>query len=391
MSTAAAVSSRQVGQAAKQRVKNGMMKDYKQLSKFKLSSLVVMTAGAGFVAGSGSSIDWMGFLLTSLGTFGCAACANTLNQMYEVANDQMMSRTCNRPLPAGRMGLVHAAAFAAVMGACGIATLYYQANPTTALLGASNIALYAGVYTPLKQVTIANTWVGAVVGAIPPLMGWSAAAGQLEAGAWILAGALFSWQMPHFLALAWLCKDDYIRGGFNMISRMDLSGRRTALAALRHCAYLAPLGLLAYVAGSTTQPFAWEAAGLSAVLGVYATRFAMSPSQQSARKLFKMSLLYLPLLLLGMGVHRQPNPHMSMDELQGRLVALSAGLWFDPWGSAVSALDALNEGVNTLADRISEGLLTTYIKCPSKVLCEAEAETEEAEGGRKEGQALQRK
>lgn len=203
-----------------------------------------------------------------------------------------------------------------------------QANPLTATLGAANIALYAGVYTPLKQMSPINTWIGAVVGAIPPLMGWASASGELEAGAAVLAAALFSWQMPHFMALAWMCKDDYIRGGFRMLSSIDPAGRRTAMVALRHCALLAPLGLAGSWLGVTTEAFAYEAAALAAMLAVPAVRFASDPTQKAARTLFKTSLLYLPLLMLGMVVHRQPNQHAPapVEEVTERLQQAQAAL-----------------------------------------------------------------
>lgn len=186
----------------------------------------------------------------------------------------------------------------------------------TTALGAANILLYAGVYTPLKQISPVNTWVGAVVGAIPPLMGWASAThGQLDPGAFVLAAALFFWQLPHFLALSWLCKEDYIRGGFRMISALDRFGKRTSAAALRNAVYLLPLGAAAYYANVTTQPFAWEAAALGGMMLVPAARFYMSPGQQTARKLFKASLLYLPLTLAAMAVHRQPQT----EEQEGRL------------------------------------------------------------------------
>uniref|UniRef100_A0A7S0S054 Heme O synthase n=1 Tax=Chlamydomonas leiostraca TaxID=1034604 RepID=A0A7S0S054_9CHLO len=300
--------------------KISLIANYKQLSKFKLSSLVVLTAGAGYAAGSGPDMDWAGFMWTSLGTFGAAACANTLNQLYEVANDRMMSRTCNRPLPTGRISRMHAAGFALAAGAAGLTILYHQANPLTAALGAANIVLYAGVYTPLKQVSIINTWVGAVVGAIPPLMGWAAASGQLELGAGVLAAALFSWQMPHFMALAWMCKEDYMRGGFRMLSSVDLTGRRTGMVALRHALFLVPLGWAAYQMGLTSEAFAYEAAGLAAMLAIPSVAFIAQPSQQAARKLFKASLLYLPLAMLGLVAHRLPNDHTLDAAAVQRLV-----------------------------------------------------------------------
>ena len=258
--SAASTSGRQAAAKGPMRGLKALLHDYKLLSKFKLSALVVLTSAGGFVAGSGESIDWAGLGWTALGTFGASACANTLNQLYEVSNDSRMTRTCNRPLPAGRLTRMHAAGFALTMGVmglgvlhekvrrahgggaitCGVCTIHaagpqyryakfqrililscftLQTNLLTTCLGASNIALYAGIYTPLKQLSVANTWVGALVGAIPPLMGWAAAAGSLEPGSAVLAIGLFSWQMPHFMALAWLCKDDYMRGGFKVGGR----------------------------------------------------------------------------------------------------------------------------------------------------------------------------
>eukprot|EP00878_Enallax_costatus_P006279 GHUV01006582.1.p1 GENE.GHUV01006582.1~~GHUV01006582.1.p1 ORF type:complete len:405 (+),score=160.64 GHUV01006582.1:295-1509(+) len=247
------------------------------------------------------------------------ACANTLNQLYEIANDGRMARTCNRPLPAGRISSRHAMVFALLSGAAGLLMLHEKTNPLTTSLGAANILLYAGIYTPLKQLTIFNTWVGAVVGAIPPLMGWAAAAGQLQPGAWVLAAALFSWQMPHFLALAWMCKDDYARGGFRMLPSVDHTGRRTAAVALRHCAFLLPLGAVAVALQLTSPWFAGEAAVLAAAMAAGAVRFRAQPTAAGARQLFKGSLLYLPLLLAGLAAHRQPNRHLTWQDLQDSL------------------------------------------------------------------------
>lgn len=235
-----------------------LVRDYKQLSKFRLSGLVVATAAAGYVAGSKERIDWAGLGWTSLGTLLASASANALNQIYEVVNDGRMRRTAARPLPSGRMSRPHALAFALLAGAGGVALLADKTNATTAALGAANILLYAAIYTPLKQLSVANTWVGAIVGAVPPLMGWAAATGGLDVGASILAAGLYFWQMPHFMALAWMCRADYAAGGYRMLSLVDATGRRTAACALRNCVYLLPLGLLATWLGVTSPYFALE-------------------------------------------------------------------------------------------------------------------------------------
>eukprot|EP00191_Tetraselmis_sp_GSL018_P003206 CAMPEP_0177604474 /NCGR_PEP_ID=MMETSP0419_2-20121207/16139_1 /TAXON_ID=582737 /ORGANISM="Tetraselmis sp., Strain GSL018" /LENGTH=354 /DNA_ID=CAMNT_0019098463 /DNA_START=467 /DNA_END=1529 /DNA_ORIENTATION=- len=256
---------------------------------------------------------------TSLGTLGAAACANTLNQVYEAKPDSLMKRTMKRPLPSGRISRPHALAFAAAAGTAGVWVLATKANALTAGLGLCNIGLYAAVYTPLKAVSVANTWVGAVVGAVPPLMGWAAAAGDLTPGAAALAGVLYWWQMPHFLALAWMCREDYAAGGYRMLSLLDASGRRTAACALRNCAYLMPLGILAVCLGVTTDAFAYENAIISGGMAATAAAFYQSPSTRAARVLFRASLLHLPLLMGAMILHRVPNCRLEAAQLAERL------------------------------------------------------------------------
>ena len=191
-----------------------------------------------------------------LGTFLCSASANTFNQVFEVRNDGCMARTMRRPLPSGRCSRRHAAAFGVAAGLAGVLLLREKTNDLTARLGACNIGLYALCYTPLKQVHWLNTWVGAVVGAVPPLMGWAAARDALEPQAMVLAAALYFWQMPHFMALAWMARDDYVRGGYRMMSHpaYDVTGRRVAAVALRNAAYMLPIGVAAVACGLTTPP-----------------------------------------------------------------------------------------------------------------------------------------
>lgn len=165
-----------------------------------------------------------------------------------------------------------------------------QTNPLTAGLGVANIALYASIYTPLKRLHPINTWVGAVVGAIPPLMGWAAASGSIEPGAAFLAAVLYFWQMPHFMALAWMCKDDYARGGHRMISLLDQTGRRTAGVALRNALYLIPLGIVATSQGLISPPFAYESVAVSGMFALSASAFFSRPSQQ---------VLHLSLAMVG--------------------------------------------------------------------------------------------
>ncbi len=178
---------------------------YCELSKLKLSTFVVITAGAGFSVAPAHAYDMSTLQLfgcAMLGTLLCSGCANTINQIREVKFDALMKRTANRPLPSGLMTKSHAAAFAAVCGLSGTGLLYACVNPLTAALGAANILLYAGPYTSMKRTTTWNTWVGAIVGAVPPVMGWTAVTGCIDAPSLLLAGILFSWQLPHFMSLA---------------------------------------------------------------------------------------------------------------------------------------------------------------------------------------------
>lgn len=280
---------------------------YWELSKARLSALVVATSGAGYVLGSGSIVDIAGLCYTCTGTMMVAASANTLNQVFEIKNDAKMKRTMRRPLPSGRISPVHAAMWATSVGAGGTTLLACQANGLAAGLAASNLILYAFVYTPLKQIHPVNTWVGAVVGAIPPLLGWAAAASEVSLNSMILPAALYFWQLPHFMALAYLCRDDYLAGGYRMLSFADPTGKRTAWVSLRNCLYMLPLGLFAYNWGLTSEWFSFEASLLTMGLTVGALSFVLDPTPKTARRMFHGSLLYLPALMAGLILHRLPN------------------------------------------------------------------------------------
>jgi heme o synthase len=162
----------------------------------------------------------------------------------------------------------------------GLSNQVLQVNLSTAALGAGNIGLYTAIYTPLKQIHPLNTWVGAIVGAIPPLMGWTAVTNSLDPGALFLGGVLYLWQLPHFMSLAWMCKTDYIKGGYKMLSFLDQSGRRTAGVALRNALAMIPIGLAAVHLGLTNNAFAYESVALSGLFALTASAFYMRPCQQ---------------------------------------------------------------------------------------------------------------
>ncbi|XP_062381529.1 protoheme IX farnesyltransferase, mitochondrial [Sardina pilchardus] len=268
---------------------------YARLSKIKLTALVATTAAAGF-AMAPVPFDPTCFLLATVGTGLCSCTANSINQYFEVPFDSNMNRTKNRPLVRGQISPLHAVSFALACGVPGVALLSLAVNPLTGLLGALNIFLYTSCYTPLKRISISNTWVGAVVGAIPPVMGWTAATGALDAGALLLGGILYSWQFPHFNALSWNLREDYSRGGYRMMSvtHPDLCRR----VALRHCLGLIGLSSAAPLTGLTTWTFPLVSLPINLYITYLAFRFYQRADRQSARKLFFCSLWHLPMLLL---------------------------------------------------------------------------------------------
>lgn len=190
---------------------------YSQLSKYRLSALVMATTSAGYLA-AGGPVDAVSLSCACLGTMLASSSANTFNQVIETSNDSRMKRTRNRPLPSGRITRPHALGWGVASGTAGVAVLAAGSNPLTAALGAANLFLYVGPYTLSKTRSELNTWIGSVVGAVPPLMGWAAATGGvLAVEPLLLATYLFVWQFPHFFSLAWLHREDYARGGFAMV------------------------------------------------------------------------------------------------------------------------------------------------------------------------------
>lgn len=291
--------------------------DYLKLAKYRLSGLVALTATTGYCLRSERDEDSMFGLgpkgmrelsATTVGTFLTAAAANTLNQMYEIRSDALMGRTRMRPLPSGRVSLVHAGIFAAASAASGLALLSQETNGVTTSLAAANLVLYAGAYTPLKRVSTINTWVGSIVGAIPPMLGWAAASGgdllaERERGAWALGAYLFLWQIPHFHALAVVSRTDYAAGGLRMLAVSNPTSN--AWWAKTTAAAMIPLGFAMSATGVTSDAYAFEAAALSAWMYHGSSKLALSPtSTQAARALFKASIVHLPASMALMVAHQ---------------------------------------------------------------------------------------
>ncbi|XP_054012676.1 protoheme IX farnesyltransferase, mitochondrial isoform X1 [Hylaeus anthracinus] len=273
------------------------------LSKIRLTSLVVITTMAGYSLAPGP-FDTSTFLACAAGTGMLSATANSINQFFEVPFDAQMSRTKNRVLVRGHLTPAHAIIFAAMSGISGVSLLVSEVNGLTAILGVSNLILYTLIYTPMKRMSILNTWVGSIVGAIPPLMGWAACVGDIMSpGAWIMSGLLYAWQFPHFNALSWNLRPDYSRAGYRMMAVTDPNLCRKT--ALRYTVLLTGLCYLAPVLNVTNWWFALASTPLNTYFLYLAWKFYQHSDSGSSRKLFRFSLIHLPVLMILMLVNKK--------------------------------------------------------------------------------------
>jgi protoheme IX farnesyltransferase len=268
-----------------------------ELFKMRLTFLVLLTTLVGFYLGWSGSMAYGLMVNTIVATALVAAGASALNQLLEREHDAKMRRTQDRPLPSGRMTPDAVLIIGGVCAGTGLIYLALAVNLLTALLGALTLASYLFVYTPLKRVTTLNTAIGAIPGALPPLMGWTAARGEVTAQGWSLFAILFFWQLPHFLAIAWMYRDDYERAGFVMLPVVDPEGQRTGRQALSHTLGLLPVSLCPFLFGLVGRVYLAGALVLGAGFVWFAFQFARQMSMSGARRLFYASILYLPLLL----------------------------------------------------------------------------------------------
>lgn len=268
-----------------------------ELFKARLTSLVLLTTLVGFYLGQRGGMNWLLLINTLLGT-GLLACgAAALNQYLERDFDALMDRTADRPLPAGLIQPQTVVVLGGVLSVAGLLWLAFGANLLTAVLGAVTLISYLFIYTPLKRKTTLNTAIGAIPGALPPLMGWTAARGDLSIEGWALFAILFFWQLPHFLAIAWMYREDYAKGGFVMLPLVDRDGTRTGRSAVSHTLGLLPVSLSPFVFQMSGALYLAGALVLGLVFLWFAGRFAKQMDRLSARRLFFASILYLPLLL----------------------------------------------------------------------------------------------
>lgn len=284
---------------------------YMMLSKSRLTLMVCLTATAGYGMAPGP-FDLSTVIVATVGTAMASAAANAINQVLEVPFDSQMNRTKNRVLVRGNISPLHAASFALALGGGSTLMLYSLVNPLTAGLSLFNLVLYTSVYTPMKRYHIANTWVGSVVGAVPPLIGWTAATGSLDAGAFVLAGILYSWQFPHFNSLSWNLRPDYSRAGYRMMSvtHPDLCRR----VAVRHSVACIAICSAAPLLDVTHWAFAIDSLPLNLYLTFLAYRFYQKADSNSSRKLFRFSLIHLPLLMTLMCVSKKSQQDKDKED-----------------------------------------------------------------------------
>ena len=275
----------------------GAVADFCELVKSRLTTLVLVTTLAGFYLGWNGPMNYALMLNALFGTALVAAGAAALNELIERDADAAMHRTQDRPLPSGRMGPNTALLIGFGLALAGLAWLLLLVNVLSSALAALTMGTYLFAYTPLKRVTPLHTLVGAIPGALPPVIGWAAARGTLDAGGWVLFAILFFWQMPHFLAIAWMYREDYARGGFVMLSHLDEDGASTSRQAVNYASALLLVSLLPGLLGMAGPIYFFGAfvLGLGMVYG--AVRMQLRTDRSSARRLFFTSIIYLPLLL----------------------------------------------------------------------------------------------
>jgi protoheme IX farnesyltransferase len=282
----------------------GLLADLVTLVKPRLNLLVLLTTLGGLYLAAPGGVPLPLILHTLVGSALVAGGASALNQVLERDTDRLMRRTSTRPLPAGRRSVAVATWFGALLSLAGLIELAVWVNLVSAGLALGTLVSYVAAYTPLKTRSSLSTLVGAVPGALPPVIGWSAATGDVTLPALVLFGIVFFWQMPHFLAIAWMYKDDYARAGMPLLPVVEPDGRRTGQQALIYAAVLWPVSLMPTIVGLAGAPYAALAAGLGFMFVGLSAFFARERTLATARQLFLFSILYLPLLLGALVVDR---------------------------------------------------------------------------------------
>ena len=272
-------------------------RDYLELSKSRIVFMVLITTAAGYLFAA-KHVDPLLLVNALIGTALVAAGTNALNQYVEREHDAKMHRTRTRPLPAGRITPRAALVFSSAIAVIGTLYLGLLVNWLTAFLGAFTLTSYIFVYTPLKRMSTICTIIGAIPGAVPPLMGWTAATNALGVGGWLAFGILFLWQLPHFMAISWMYRDDYARGGFAMLSVRDEDGLRVAREAILYSLALLAVSVMPWFLGLAGVAYLIGATLFSAIMVVLSVRFFFDRGVKNARSLFMVSNLYLLTVML---------------------------------------------------------------------------------------------
>ena len=278
--------------------------DFVTLIKPRLNFLALITTLGGMYLASPAGVPLSILIHTLIGTALVAGGAAALNQVWERETDGLMRRTQTRPIPAGRLRVMDGTWFGLALSNAGLTELAWKVNLISAAVAAATLVSYVLVYTPLKRRTSLATLIGAVPGALPPVIGWAAASGAISPPAFVLFGIVFLWQMPHFLAIAWLYREDYTRAGIPLLPVLEPDGRRTGQQALVYAAALWPVSLLPALVGIAGIPYSLVATVLGFGLIALSAMFAHDRTTTTARRLFLYSITYLPLLWAALVINR---------------------------------------------------------------------------------------
>jgi protoheme IX farnesyltransferase len=281
------------------------MRDYLELTKPRITVLILICTAVGYLFGCGALLRPLMLLYALVGTALLASGTSALNQWYEAESDAKMHRTRRRPLPGGRMKRTHAFFFGGVVSVAGFAELWFQTNALTAMLGLFTLLSYLFIYTPLKRHSPMCTTVGAVPGAMPPLIGYAAARGHLDSAALALFAILLVWQFPHFYAIAWMYRDDYARGGIQMLPVVEPDGDSTARRIMVSSILLIPISLLPRLLGMSGSIYATAAVAAGLGLVYFGVRLGRERTSVRARDVLLASVVYLPALLAVMVLDRR--------------------------------------------------------------------------------------
>lgn len=276
-----------------------LRQDLTVLMKVRLNFFVLVTTFFGYLlARKGVSMEWSVLFHTIIGTAAAAFGSAAFNQLMEIDLDLLMKRTADRPLPSRRMSPVTAFGVGWILSAMGIIHLAVMVNPWAAYLTAATIAIYVFVYTPMKRMSSVNTLIGAIPGAIPPMIGWvGGGGGVMDPEAWFLFGVLFFWQLPHFVAINWLCRIEYEEAGYKMWSNGDVSGKKSGLLCVVFALMLAAFSLLPGVWGFANMVWLVGGTLLALMITALGVRFLGDGERKSCRQLFFSTLIYLPVAL----------------------------------------------------------------------------------------------